>query len=287
LGVGYARLRGLAEACYEYISFVDDDNWLSPQWIETVCSIFDQNPEVGVCGSRNEAIFEVEPPRWFRKYENNFAVGDWGPVARYITYMEVWGAGQSLRRTAWEQIQKAGFFLHLISRQGSQLGSGEDTEIAAAISMFGWKLWYDPRLHLRHFMPARRLNWAYLRRLWRGFGQASVVLGWYRSALSGKPTTWKVRIARGWTWNLFRTIQALVRHRRALLGVREGDHDQTQAEAALGRAQTLLTGFLAYRRGMRRVHRLVLAAERADRPGHPVPKRDFQHPVEVPPGVFQ
>ncbi|MBV8729549.1 MAG: glycosyltransferase family 2 protein, partial [Acidobacteriia bacterium] len=55
LGLGYARARGLTEARYEYASFVDDDNWVGPQWIETVCTIFDGNPEIGACGSRNEA----------------------------------------------------------------------------------------------------------------------------------------------------------------------------------------------------------------------------------------
>jgi glycosyltransferase involved in cell wall biosynthesis len=281
LGVGYARMRGLAEARYEYASFVDDDNWVSPQWIEAVYSIFGQNPEVGVCGSRNEAIFEVEPPRWFQQYEHDFAVGDWGPVARYTTYWEIWGAGQSLRRTAWEQIQKAGFSLNLISRQGNQLGSGEDTEIAAAISMFGWKQWYDPQLHLRHFMPTRRLNWAYLRRLWRGFGRASVVLDWYKLALSGNTAALKERVTRGWARNLFRSTQNLVRSRRALQGMKEGDHDQILAEAMLGRVQFLMSGFLAYCRGMRHFQRLLLAAaERTDRPCHAIQEK-YQHQSDL------
>jgi glycosyltransferase involved in cell wall biosynthesis len=263
LGVGYARLRGLAEARYEYCSFADDDNWLSPQWIETVCSVFDQKPEVGVCGSRNEAVFEAEPPRWFQQYQHNFAVGGWGPVARYITYWEVWGAGCSLRRTAWEQLQKAGFSLNLISRQGTQLGSGEDSEMAAAISMFGWKLWYDPRLHLRHFMPARRLNWSYLRRLWRGFGKSWIVLYWYDYALRGRPATREEAFRRTWIFHVIWCAYWLVRRSRALLASREGSNEQIHAEAVLGKAQALLDGFRAYHRGVRKIQRLCVAAEQS------------------------
>jgi glycosyltransferase involved in cell wall biosynthesis len=260
LGVGYARVRGLAEARYEYISFVDDDNWVNPEWIETVCSIFDQKPEVGVCGSRNEAVFEVEPPRWFEQYQNNFAVGDWGPVARYTTYAEIWGAGCSLRRTAWEQLQKAGFSLRLIGRRGKQLTAGEDTEIVAAISLLGWKLLYDPRLRLRHFMPTRRLTWAYLRRLWRGFGKAGVALNWYHYALKGPPATWEDAFRRTWIFNVIWCIYWLVRRSGSLLSTKEGNHNQIFAEAVVGKAQGLLEGFRAYQKGVGRVRSLTLAA---------------------------
>jgi glycosyltransferase involved in cell wall biosynthesis len=260
LGVGHARVRGLAEARYEYVSFVDDDNWVCSRWIETVVQVLDQDSQAGACMGAVEAVFETEAPSWFERYREHFAVGNSGPVATYITFWRLWGAGCSLRRTAWEQLLKAGFSLTLISRQGTQLNSGEDTEIGGALVLLGWKLLYDPRLQLRHFMPASRLNWSYLRRLWRGFGRANVQLSWYDYfALHGTPATWKARLVLSWAGSLFLTIQALARLRRALVHGKEGDHDQLDAESALGRVQTLLTGPLAYRRGMRRVQRLFLA----------------------------
>jgi glycosyltransferase involved in cell wall biosynthesis len=259
LGVGHARVRGLAEASYEYASFVDDDNWVCPQWVETVCAIFDRNPEVGACGSRNEAVFEVPPPPWFDRYKRSYAVGDLGPVAQYMSFADVWGAGCSLRRTAWQQLQKAGFSLRLISRQGTQLNSGEDTEMCGALALLGWKILYDPRLHLRHFMPTQRLTWTYLRRLWRGFGKGDVTINLYYHALTGRPATWWNRFRQTWAGNLGICLRLLLPRATALLTGKEGCDDQIIAEAALQKTQVLLTGFWFYRRERRRIQNVRLA----------------------------
>ncbi|MBV8902455.1 MAG: glycosyltransferase family 2 protein [Acidobacteriia bacterium] len=259
LGVGYARVRGLAEARYEYASFVDDDNWVCPQWVETVCDIFDRNPEVGACGSRNEAVFEAPPPVWFDRYKRSYAVGDWGPAARYTSFMDIWGAGCSLRRSAWAQLRKAGFSLRLISRQGTQLNSGEDSEMCGALALLGWKIWYDPRLHLRHYMPARRLTWDYLRRLHRGFGKGDMTLSVYYYALTERPATRWNRFRQTWAGNLGICLRLLLPRAKALLAGKEGCHDQIVAEATLQKMKVLLTGFWAYRREVRRIQDLRLA----------------------------
>lgn len=265
LGLSNARATGLAEARYEYISFVDDDNWVCPGWIETVVQVLDQDSQAAACMGAVEAVFEIEAPSWFEQYQQCFAASNWGPTPKYMGFMDIWGAGLSLRHTAWKKLCSAGFAASLSGRRGARVTSGEDTEICAALTLLGWKLLYDPRLKLKHFMPSGRLNWRYLRRLWRGFGHSSVALDWYRFALEGKPATWKVRVARCWAWNLFWAIRPLARSRRALVHGKEGDRDQLYAEKELGRAQALLTGFLGYRRGMRRVQRLLLAgAEPAD-----------------------
>jgi cellulose synthase/poly-beta-1,6-N-acetylglucosamine synthase-like glycosyltransferase len=259
VGLSYARARGLAEASYEYISFVDDDNWVSPQWIDVVCDIFDHDNQVGACGGKNEAVFEAAPPPWFEQHKRSYAVGDWGPVARYTSFYDIWGAGLSLRRTAWQQLQSAGFSPSLVGRQGNQVTSCEDTELCAALSLLGWKLWYDPRLRLQHFMPAQRLTWAYLCRLCRGFGRANVAINWYSYALAERPATWLGRFRQTWAGNLAACLHVLLPRARALFTAKEGCHDQILAEASLERLRVLLTGFFAYARGLRRVQHLRLA----------------------------
>jgi glycosyltransferase involved in cell wall biosynthesis len=259
LGLSYARARGLAEARYEYISFVDDDNWVNPQWIETVCAIFDGDPDIGACGSRNAAVFEAPPPPWFDRYKQGYAVGDWGSVARYTSFADIWGAGLSLRRIAWQQLQRVGFSPILTDRKGNELSSCGDTEICAALSLLGWKLWYDPRLRLEHFIPAQRLTWTYLRRLWRGFGRAAVAISWYSYALTERPTTRWNRLRQTWAGNLGICLRLLLPRAKALLAGKEGCHDQIIAEATLHKMEVLLTGFKAYRRGVRRIEHLRLA----------------------------
>ncbi|MBV8902123.1 MAG: glycosyltransferase family 2 protein [Acidobacteriia bacterium] len=260
LGLSYARERGLAEAAYEYVSFVDDDNRVGPEWIRTVCDVFDRAGEVGACGGAIEAVLEAEAPRWFSQYEHNFAVGNRGPVGRYTTYYEIWGAGLSLRRSAWEQLRQAGFSPCLTDRRGKGLSSGGDTELCAALTMLGWKLWYDPRLRLEHCMPSGRLTWSYLRRLWRSFGYASVALGWYGYALRGRPATWEEAFRRTWIFNVLWCVYWLARRGSALLTEKEGSSEQIFAESVLGKAQALLSGFRAYHQGAEKVQKLCQAA---------------------------
>jgi glycosyltransferase involved in cell wall biosynthesis len=259
VGLSYARAAGLAEARYEYISFVDDDNWVCPGWIETVVQVLDQDSQVGACMGAVEAVFETEAPLWFERYQHHFAAGNWGPTPKYTGFMEIWGAGLSLRHTAWQELRSAGFSSCLTDRRGNRLSCGGDTEICAALALLGWKLWYDPRLELQHFMPSGRLKWSYLRGIWRGSGHASTVLDWYQLAFSGNTAAFQERVTRGWARNLFRVVQKLVRSRRALLGIKEGNHDQLLAEYLLGRVQFLMSGFLAYRRGVRHIQRLLSA----------------------------
>jgi cellulose synthase/poly-beta-1,6-N-acetylglucosamine synthase-like glycosyltransferase len=39
LGVRFARERGLSESRYPFLAFVDDDNWLAPDWVRTAYEI--------------------------------------------------------------------------------------------------------------------------------------------------------------------------------------------------------------------------------------------------------
>jgi hypothetical protein len=47
----------------------------------------------------------------------------------------------------------------------------------------GWRLWYEPRLQLQHFLTADRLHWRYLRKLRRGGGRATLGFDPYRFVL--------------------------------------------------------------------------------------------------------
>lgn len=184
-GLSHARRRALMEARYDLVSFIDDDNWVSPDWAEVAFDVLLNNPQVGACGGTSEAAFDVAPPDWFVRYQGNFAVGHQHADAGDVTGKPnaLWGAGLTLRKEAWLQAEKAGHRFALTGRSGAGLTSGEDQELCFHLALCGWRLWYDPRLRLRHFMPAERLEWRYLRRLLRGAGWSSPWLDPYREAL--------------------------------------------------------------------------------------------------------
>lgn len=77
-GLQFARERAFAEARYPILSFVDDDNWVGPDWIARTSRAFAEHPEVGACGGFSEAACEVPPPAWFDRLKPCFAVGAQG-----------------------------------------------------------------------------------------------------------------------------------------------------------------------------------------------------------------
>jgi hypothetical protein len=114
------------------------------------------------------------------------------------------------------------------------------------LRLAGWRLWYDPRLKLRHFVPAGRLNWGYLRRLHRGFGAATVGHDPYFFALGANGTAkpkseW---FGKMWKWAAFRTLQDLRRQafkfHRSLWSELEGDGEVLEIESQIGRLSELI-----------------------------------------------
>jgi len=191
-GLMHARMKGLMHARYDIVSFIDDDNWVEPGWIEKVNDLFSQYPNIGVCGGRNEAVFEDTPPEWFDKFKEAFAVGKQADNSGIIDGKKgnLWGAGISLKKSVWEELIKREHTNLTSDRKGSTLSSGGDTEICYAFRLLGYNLYYEDDLLLKHYMPAGRLKFSYLEKLYEGFGKAYARLNCYRVILY--PDTFKL-----------------------------------------------------------------------------------------------
>lgn len=185
LGLIHARIRGFCEARFELVSFIDDDNWPCPCWVATISGLMRQHPTVGACGGSLTAVSERSLPTWFARYADSYAVGQQALGSGDVTTTRgyLWGAGLTIRKSAWEELHAAGFSPLLPGRSGALLSAGEDHEICLALRLAGWRLWYDERLQLQHYLPPQRLEWNYLRRLHRGFGASFVVLSIYLNTL--------------------------------------------------------------------------------------------------------
>jgi glycosyltransferase involved in cell wall biosynthesis len=258
-GLSHARQRGLMESRYEIVSFIDDDNWVCPEWVRLVAEVMEGNPGVGACGGPGEAVCEVAPPAWFDSYRKCYAVGTQCPEPGPITelWTTLWGAGLTLRRSAWNLLFDRGFQLRLAGRQGAALTAGEDSELSYALRLAGWELWYDPRLRFRHYLPEGRLRWGYLRRMNRGFGAGSVGLDPYEFALRRQASPSKERVRRTWSWQALRTLKRLAGYQHKLVcwsrSPLEGDPDAIVMERLVGRWKALLQQAGSYDRSVREV----------------------------------
>ncbi len=211
-GLSHAREAGIKNAQFEYLSFIDDDNWVCNAWIEAVYDIMTNHPEVGACGGDGEAVCEIEPPSWFEKFKGFYAVGDQAAEFGDITETRgwLWGAGLTIRKSALNKLYKNGFQPMLTGRSGKKLTSGEDNEICHALCISGWRLWYDRRLSYKHYLPTSRLNWEYLRRLGSGLGISSVGLDPYLFALPTVRNRWLGFLLHSWYWQTFFTVFKLL-----------------------------------------------------------------------------
>ncbi|MFT4545401.1 MAG: GT2 family glycosyltransferase [Bacteroidia bacterium] len=180
-GLSNARNKGFAEAKYEIVLMVDDDNSLAPNYIEGIYRGFENQPNTGMVGGLGFAALEADPPEWFNDYAYCFAVGEQNPK------QHLYGAGLGLRMTALEKLRRAGFQSLLSDRTGDNLMSGGDTELCLAFRMAGYELKYNPSLTFKHHLPDTRINWAYLKRLFNGFGMSKARMDIYTTVMANRP----------------------------------------------------------------------------------------------------
>lgn len=245
LGLRHARERGLKEAQYEFIAFVDDDNWVAPDWILIANEAFASDPILGAIGSVCEPVFEAPEPEWFKEFHSIYAIltdealSYFDPPPEYLH-----GAGLCIRRQAWTQLIRGGFRHLLLGRVGNRLSGGEDAELTAAIRLAGWRIRVDPRLRLKHVMPEQRLRWIYLRRLQRGYAASHPILDAYSTHNLSMRLPLKPRLGQIWWCQAARSLFALIRRPHgvllALTSIAERRQDVIEVEKHFGRILGLL-----------------------------------------------
>jgi len=185
-GAGYATFRGMKEAKYSYISFVDQDNWVRPDWMINSVGNIESSELIGIVCGKGTPIFEVDEPAWFNRYQQNFAVGPQsnhnGKAENINTFF--YNAGSIMRKAAIDDLIHKGFAPFMKSRATNQILAGDDTEIQMMLRFLGWEIHYQDNICFDHYMPANRLSLEYFREMRKGMGATSVYLGIYRNALN-------------------------------------------------------------------------------------------------------
>jgi glycosyltransferase involved in cell wall biosynthesis len=245
LGVRYARERGLAEAKYSFLGFVDDDNWVADDWVRSAYEIVSSDPALGAVGSIRTPACEVSPPAWFANVHSSYAIlTDHEFEQMQEPPPSLPTAGLCLRRVAWDKLIQDGFRLNLTGRQGKKLLAGEDMELTMSLRLNGWKLQIDPRLRLQHFMPGHRLQWSYARRLLRDHSASHVLLDAYSERSVSSPPGFRRWLSERWWYQFGSSLSRIASQPRlvmvALWSSGDGRKDIIEMEQLLGRALGLL-----------------------------------------------
>jgi len=243
LGVRFARERGLAEAIYPFVGFVDDDNWLANDWVGVAYEIISSDLNLGAVGSIRTPACEGFLPAWFENFHSPYAILTDADLETQGPFEYLPTAGLCIRKGAWETLNQKGFHFKLTGRMGKKLTGGEDAELTMALRLSGWKLRVDHRLRLQHFLPNQRLQWTYLRRLLRNYGQSQVFLDAYTEhSLSLRPgiRSW---LSDRWWYQLLKSLTGVARRPLVVLAAissrGEGKREIVELEQQLGRIRGL------------------------------------------------
>jgi len=228
LGLTPARLRGIREARGELLVFVDDDNVLDPDYLETALRIARDRPFLGSWSGQCRPVFEETPPEWTRRYWGNLVIREfdqdlWSNLPRLPETMPC-GAGLCVRK------EVARFYLGLhetgqrsfqFDRTGDSLVSGGDNDLAACACDLGMGVGLVATLKLQHLIPPERLTVDYLARLAEGISFSSVLLDHSRGLAIHPPS-------------LGRRLLDRIQQFRA-----KGPHRKIQAAALFGKGRAL------------------------------------------------
>ncbi len=184
LGITPARVAGILGAQADLLVFVDDDNYLLPDYLEQAIGIAARQPEIGHFGGIAMALHEEPITAWQKRFLVSLGIRDNGPEP--ITARHNWwgdwepiGAGMVCWRPIAERFTefvRSSNVAQLLGRKGSGLMSGEDTLFARIAVDMGYACSYQPALRLFHFVRSRRLRPDVLARTLLGHGRSHVLL---------------------------------------------------------------------------------------------------------------
>ena len=243
--------RGVHEAKYEVLGFLDDKSWIAPNWVQMANEAFVRDPTLGAVGSVCEPVFEILEPEWFRKCHPLYAILTESDLnQRHEPFAYLNGAGLCVRKSTWSQLIQGGFRSLLGDELQGQVRESVDAELTLAIRLAGWKIGTERRLQLRRLIPAEHLRWMYLRRLQRHAAASQVLFDAYTSDNLSMRLGLKGRFRQLWWFQTALSLMELARLPKetinAAISKAENRQDVIEVERIVGRIFGLLRWWNRY-----------------------------------------
>lgn len=183
VGLSAARNRGIADAKYPILAFIDDDAFPLEGWLEALSEAFD-DPTVVCAGGPVAPMFEGELPPWF--------------CGRYLPYLTVWNLGDEMVDLHYNEYPRGanmafradalarwGGFSPDLGRKGSSLLSCEETELCLRMERGGGRIVYVPGARVRHLTVAGRVTPKWMTRRFEAQGASEAIINWQHGFLRG------------------------------------------------------------------------------------------------------
>ena len=164
-GLSYARNKGISEAKGDIIAFIDDDERIVAEFINSYIKLFDEHPDAMAAGGKIIAEYPTGRPRWMSHYTERPIANpmDFGDYITPFPKGRIPGGGNmAMRRGLFDSV---GVFDTSLGRMGGKLIGGEESELFERIYSLGMKCYYAPRAVMYHIIPAEKLTTEYFERL--------------------------------------------------------------------------------------------------------------------------
>ena len=185
LGLTPARICGIHNTNSELLVFVDDDNVLSPDYLEKVLEIATRNLNLGAFGAgKIIPEFAAEPDDDCRPFVKSLALRKqnsplWSNNPEDRT--NPWGAGLVVCRTVAEEFAEVmgnDPLRKSLGRKGNSLNSAEDIEFSWIACRQGFGKGVFPELQMKHLIDKRRVDRGYLASLCEGHAFSHVLMNY-------------------------------------------------------------------------------------------------------------
>lgn len=162
-GLSFARNRGLRESKFEIITYIDDDAFAKPDFLEQIADYFNENPQTAGVGGKVIPRYETAEPAWMNKWLYGFVtkVDHGDNIKKFSGNHYPAGCNMTYRK---DLLEKAGGFNTKLKWRA------DDKFIYFKIKEFSDKIIYLPTAVVEHQIDADRTTDENFYRLSRKFG---------------------------------------------------------------------------------------------------------------------
>jgi len=160
LGLSNARNRAIAEACGDYVIFMDDDETADPDWLCAYERLIRAHAP-DAFGGRIRLLFEDTRPAWLKDELLGF-LGELNRADEICPltdpYTSFHGGNFGLHKRVCERV---GLFDDMLGRKGTDNTGGEEVDFYRRLLAAGFKVWWTPEAVIHHRIQAEKLTRGY------------------------------------------------------------------------------------------------------------------------------
>lgn len=175
-GISYARNSGIRASKGDLIAFIDDDVFVTSNWLAEIVNAF-KTYDPDLVGGKILVLDQESKPAWFSDRLVSLASFDLGDKD-IIADQDYQGLIGTIGNMCFkkEVFERFGLFREDLGRKGKKLTTGEETEYYWRMRMGGAKCVYYPSAVVHHFVELRKMTKSYVKSWYYNLGVFNCVL---------------------------------------------------------------------------------------------------------------